>query len=103
MQKQLCKFVILHVRRTLVNVVLTIALAKVIVMVLVLVTAIKLVVRRWHAIRLARNNLQYRLIDDWDVSSRYILFWYYIICNNIRIVIEYHILIEKSYGFVCAI
>ncbi len=59
MWKQLCRFVILHVRRTLESVVTTIALAMVIVMVLVLVTVKRKVARRMHVISLARNNLQY--------------------------------------------
>ncbi len=99
---QLCKFVILHVRKTLVSAVPMTASVRTAARAAVEVTAkIMLRARRRHATRLVRNNLDGDPYCGASLSGA--PFLYHIHGDVMRIVIECRILIEKSNGFVCVL
>ena len=92
---QLCKFVILHVRKTLVSAVPMTASVRAAVE----VTAKMLHARSRYVTRLVRNNLDSDPYCGASLSGA--PFLCHIHGDIVRIVIECRVLIEKSNGFVC--
>ena len=96
---QLCKFVILHVRKTLVSAVPMTASVRMAARAVVKVTAKMLRARRRHATRLVKNNLDGDPYCGASLSGA--PFLCHIHGDAMRIVIECRVLIEKSNGFIC--
>lgn len=98
---QLCKFVILHVRKTLVSAVPMTASVRTAAKAAVEVTAKMLRARRRHVTRLVRNNLDGDPYCGASLSGA--PFLCHIHGDVMRIVIECRVLIEKSNEFVCVL